>query len=100
VVGIASTLTFWLLAILGTIGAVQLRRKHRLTWPLVAMAPFVAVMAAATYGLVRLRMPLDVALLVLAAVPIERGISRVQRRRVTRLRPKPREPQSSPPSPA
>jgi 4-amino-4-deoxy-L-arabinose transferase-like glycosyltransferase len=75
-VWVASTVTFWLLAIVGTVGAVQLRRARRLTWPLVGMAPFVTVMAAVTYGLVRLRMPLDVALLVLAAVAIERWLTR------------------------
>jgi len=91
-VWIASTATFWLFAILGTIGAVQLRRARRLTWPLVAMVPFVTVMAIVTYGLVRLRMPLDVALLVLAAVPIERGVTRLQRRRVRPTDPRPAEP--------
>ena len=40
------------------------------------MAPFVTVLAAGTYGLVRLRMPLDIALVVLAAVPIERLLAR------------------------
>jgi hypothetical protein len=67
----ASTLTFWVLAIAGGLGAVQLRRARRLVWPLAVMAPFVTVLAAGTYGLVRLRMPLDIALVVLAAVPVE-----------------------------
>jgi hypothetical protein len=66
-----STLTFWVLAIAGGLGAVQLRRARRLVWPLAVMAPFVTVLAAGTYGLVRLRMPLDIALVVLAAVPVE-----------------------------
>lgn len=71
-----STPTFWVLAIAGGIGAVQLRRARRLVWPLAVMAPFVSVLAAGTYGLVRLRMPLDIALVVLAAVPVEWLIAR------------------------
>ena len=71
-----STPTFWVLAAVGGIGAVQLRRSRRLVWPLAVMAPFVMVLAAGTYGLVRLRMPLDIALVVLAAVPIERLLAR------------------------
>lgn len=78
-VWVASTLTFYLLAGLGLIGAIQLRRSRRLVWPLAVMAPFVTVLAIATYGIVRLRMPLDIALLVLAAVPIERFLTRSRR---------------------
>jgi Predicted membrane protein len=75
-VWIASTLTFYVMVLLGVAGAVQLRRSGRLIWPLVVMAPFVTVLAVGTYGLARLRFPLDIALLVLAAVPIERFLIR------------------------
>ncbi len=84
---ITGTVMFWLLAIVGALGAWQLRKERRLVWPLVAMVPFVTLMAAVTYGLVRLRMPLDVALLVLAAVPIERGITRLRNRRPSSVDP-------------
>ena len=80
-VWIASTLTFYVMALLGVAGAVRLRRSGQLIWPLVVMAPFVTVLAAGTYGLARLRFPLDIALLVLAAVPIERWLSRRDDRR-------------------
>lgn len=76
---VISTVGFFLLAILGLIGVVQLRRARRLVWPLAVMAPFVTLLAVGSYGLVRLRMPLDIALLVLAAVPIERFLRRLQR---------------------
>ena len=76
---VASTLTFWVLAGLGLFGALQLRKSRQLVWPLAVMAPFVTVLAIGTYGLVRLRMPLDIALLVLAAVPIERFLARSRR---------------------
>ena len=75
-VWIASTLMFYVLAVLGVIGAVMLRRARRLVWPLAVMAPFVTAIAFLTCGLSRLRFPLDIALLVLAAVPIERLLFR------------------------
>jgi hypothetical protein len=46
-------------------------------WPLASIAGFVTLLAVVTYGAARLRAPLDVALLVLAAVPIERGLARI-----------------------
>jgi 4-amino-4-deoxy-L-arabinose transferase-like glycosyltransferase len=67
---IASAASFWLMSILGVFGAVQLHRARRLMWPLASIAGFVTVLAAVTYGTARLRAPFDVALLVLAAVPI------------------------------
>jgi hypothetical protein len=56
---------------------VMLHRARRMMWPLASVAGFVTLLAVATYGAPRLRAPLDVALLVLAAVPIERGLARV-----------------------
>jgi len=73
---IASTVSFWLLAVLGTIGAVRLRRRHVPIWPLVSMAPFVTAMSVLSYGFVRLRVPLDVALIILAAVPLAHWFGR------------------------
>jgi hypothetical protein len=78
---IASATSFWLLTALGAVGAVQLHRAGRMMWPLASIAGFVTVLAVVTYGAARLRAPLDVALLVLAAVPIERGLSRLTDRR-------------------
>jgi 4-amino-4-deoxy-L-arabinose transferase-like glycosyltransferase len=78
---IASTLFFWISVVLGGVGAVMLRRAGRIVWPLVVVAPFVTVLAAASYGLPRLRVPLDIVLVVLAAAPIERAIAWFGRRR-------------------
>ena len=47
---IASISVFWLMAILGVFGALQLRRAGRLMWPLGGIAAFVTMLAAATYG--------------------------------------------------
>jgi hypothetical protein len=73
---IASASTFWVTAVLGAVGAVLLHRAGRLMWPLASIAGFVTLLAVVTYGAPRLRAPLDVALLVLAAVPIARVIGR------------------------
>ena len=74
---IASASFFWLSAVLGAVGAVMLRRAGRMMWPLASIAGFVTLLAMVTYGSARLRAPLDIVLLVLAAVPIERGLTRV-----------------------
>ncbi len=71
---IASALSFYVLALLGAFGAVQLHRAGRLVWPLVVIAPFVTFIAMAGYGISRLRFPLDIVLLVLAATPIARVV--------------------------
>ncbi len=71
---IASALSFYVLVVLGAFGAVQLHRAGRRVWPLLVMAPFVSVIAAAGYGISRLRFPLDIVLLVLAAAPLARFI--------------------------
>jgi hypothetical protein len=74
---IASASFFWLSAALGAVGAVMLRRAGRMMWPLASIAGFVTLLAMVTYGSPRLRAPLDIALLVLAAVPIERVLTRI-----------------------
>jgi 4-amino-4-deoxy-L-arabinose transferase-like glycosyltransferase len=68
---ISATISFWLLAVAGGIGAFLLRRAGRLVWPLASIAAFVTLLSAVTYGVPRLRAPLDVVLLVLGAVTIE-----------------------------
>jgi hypothetical protein len=68
---ISATISFWLLAVAGGVGAFLLRRAGRLVWPLASIAGFVTLLAAVTYGVPRLRAPLDVVLLVLGAVTIE-----------------------------
>ena len=71
---IASALSFYVLVVLGAFGALQLHRAGRRVWPLLVIAPFVTVIAAGGYGISRLRFPLDIALLVLAAPPLVRII--------------------------
>ena len=78
---VATIISFYVLAVLGTIGAVRLRRQGRAVWPLVVLAPYVTVLAMLGYGTPRLRFPVDVALLVLAAVPVAEGVTWWSRRR-------------------
>ena len=59
----------------------MLHRAGRLMWPLVSVAGFVTLLTFVTYGAPRLRAPLDVALLVLAAVPIAAALERLPSRR-------------------
>ena len=71
----------WYLSVgLGALGAWQLHRRRRAVWPLIILIPFVSVLAAFGYGLPRLRMPLDVALAALVAVPVESWWCRITSR--------------------
>ena len=74
------TFMYWVLAPLATAGAVLLRRRRRLLWPLVATAVTVTIVAAATYGQQRFRIAAEPAILVLAAVTLVE-LGRVTRRR-------------------
>jgi len=68
------------LASLAVAGAVIVRRRRRLVWPLVATAVTVTIVAASTYGQQRFRIAAEPAILVLAAVTL------VELGRVTRTR--------------
>ncbi len=69
------TLMYWVLLPFAVAGAVVLRRRRRLLWPLAATAVTVTVVAASTYGQQRFRIAAEPALLVLAAVALV-GIGR------------------------
>jgi 4-amino-4-deoxy-L-arabinose transferase-like glycosyltransferase len=74
------TWMYWVLAPLAVAGAVIVRRRRRLVWPLVATAVTVTIVAASTYGQQRFRIAAEPAILVLAAVTL------VELGRVTRTR--------------
>jgi len=57
-------------------GAVVLRRRRRVLWPLLAPALSVTATAALFYGIVRFRVPADVAMVVLGAVAVDRALDR------------------------
>ncbi len=69
------TYMYWGLLPFAIAGAVALRRRRRLLWPLAATALTVTIVAASTYGQQRFRIAAEPALLVLAAVAIV-GIAR------------------------
>jgi len=64
------TLMYWVLAPLALAGAVVLRRRRRLLWPLAATAVTVTLVAASTYGQQRFRIAAEPAIVVLAAVAL------------------------------
>jgi 4-amino-4-deoxy-L-arabinose transferase-like glycosyltransferase len=69
---------FYVLQPLAIAGAVLLRRRRRPVFPLVVQALVVTFVAATAYGLQRLRVPWDVAAVVLAAVAVDAFISRAK----------------------
>lgn len=71
----------WVLIPVAVGGAVVLRRRRRSIAPFVATAITVTVTAALFYGIVRFRVPADVAIVVLAAVALDAGIERAALRR-------------------
>jgi uncharacterized membrane protein YjgN (DUF898 family) len=64
------TWMYWVLAPLAVAGAVILRRRRKLLWPLAATAVTVTIVAASTYGQQRFRIAAEPAILVLAAVTL------------------------------
>lgn len=75
----ASWAGFWMyLAMLpfAVCGAVVLRRAGRMIWPLVGTAVIVTLTAALFYGIIRFRIPAEVALVVLAAAGLEALVGR------------------------
>jgi glucose-6-phosphate-specific signal transduction histidine kinase len=79
------TVMYWALLPFAIVGAVILRRRRRLVWPLVATAMTVTLVAAATYGQQRFRIAAEPALLVLAAVALHAAWQRVRRARANSL---------------
>lgn len=67
---VLAIVTFYGVQLLAAVGAVRLHRLGVAVWPLVAVIASTIVVAAATYGLTRLRMPYDVATVPLAAAGI------------------------------
>jgi hypothetical protein len=65
-----SVVLFFVLQPLAVVGAVKLRRHGRPVMPLLAQAVVVTVVAVLAYGIARLRIPWDVATVVLAGVGI------------------------------
>ncbi|MEZ5208380.1 MAG: glycosyltransferase family 39 protein [Acidimicrobiales bacterium] len=65
-------LTWWALAPLSVVGAVALRRRRVPIWPLVSSVVVVTITLIAFYGIVRFRLPADLAATVLGAVGIDR----------------------------
>ena len=62
---------YWALVPLAIGGLLVLRRRHIMVWPLVAQFAMVTITAAAFYGLIRFRIPAEVALVVLAAAALD-----------------------------
>ena len=108
----AGVLSWWVTAPLAVAGAVVLRRRGVPIWPFVAMVVAVGVTAVLFYGIVRFRVPADVAALVLAAVAVDALLS-ISRRAADAVeaadpatreaalveRPEPGEPSGGPPTP-
>jgi 4-amino-4-deoxy-L-arabinose transferase-like glycosyltransferase len=69
--------SFWVMVPFAVAGGVALRRRRIPLTPLVAQFVMVTVTALAIYGLVRFRVPAEVALVVLAAVGVDRLVARM-----------------------
>jgi 4-amino-4-deoxy-L-arabinose transferase-like glycosyltransferase len=70
-VGYTWTVLYWLLLPLGVLGAVVVRRRRILLYPLLAEFVIVAVSAATTFGQIRYRAGAEVPLLILASVAVD-----------------------------
>jgi 4-amino-4-deoxy-L-arabinose transferase-like glycosyltransferase len=61
---------YYPLLVLAVAGAVLMRRRRLVFWPLVVLAVFVTAMSALSYGTIRFRIPAEVSIVVLAAVTL------------------------------
>jgi hypothetical protein len=61
---------YYVLLVLAVAGAVLMRRRRLVFWPLVVLAVFVTVMSAVSYGTIRFRIPAEVSIVVLASVTL------------------------------
>lgn len=73
--------TWWAVAPIGVAGLVLLRRRGVLVWPLVSLVAMTFVTFVYAYGTTRFRSPLELALLIAAAVAIVHVTSRDPDRR-------------------
>ncbi|MDQ1462119.1 MAG: hypothetical protein QOI08_3603 [Actinomycetota bacterium] len=79
------TVMYWVLLPFAIAGAVILRRRRRVVWPLVATALTVTLVAASTYGQQRFRIAAEPGLLVLAAVALHAAWQRLRTARVNSI---------------
>lgn len=75
-VGWAGVVSFWLLVPFAVGGVNLLRSRGRAVWPLLATAVVATLTSALFYGLLRFRVPAEVALVVLAGVAAAELVSR------------------------
>jgi 4-amino-4-deoxy-L-arabinose transferase-like glycosyltransferase len=75
---------YYVLAMLGVCGAVVLRKRSHPLWPFAVILGEVVVVSAAVFGQTRYRTPLDVALVILSAVAIDRFVDMRSTRRAAR----------------
>ena len=73
--------SFWVMVPFAVYGGVSMRRRRVPLTPLVAQFVMVTVTAIVIYGLVRFRVPAEVALVVLAAVGVDGLVARATPRR-------------------
>jgi hypothetical protein len=74
----AGQVAWWVLAPIGLVGWVALRRRRVLVYPLVALGLMVLATTVYAYGAVRFRTPLELALLIGAGVAIDALVARTR----------------------
>jgi 4-amino-4-deoxy-L-arabinose transferase-like glycosyltransferase len=80
-VGYAIVWCFWIFGILAIVGVFLLRRRHVPVWPLVAFLFIVLVAVGSTFAQTRYRTPMEVSVLLLAAVTIDTAYEKWRSRR-------------------
>ena len=65
---------YWPLLVLSVVGLALLRRRRILIWPFFVLAGLVTFTAITSFGITRYRIPVDVCLAILAAVPVARAL--------------------------
>jgi 4-amino-4-deoxy-L-arabinose transferase-like glycosyltransferase len=98
VVGYAIVWCFWISGLLAIIGLFLLRRRHVPIWPLLAFLFIVLVAVGSTFAQTRYRTPMEVSVLLLAAVTLDTAYDTWRNRRAAEPAPDP-EPADNEPEP-
>lgn len=92
----AGFVLWWVMLVPAVAGAVALRRRRVPLWPLLSTIAIVTITLTAFYGIVRFRLPADIAAVVLAGIGLDAYVLRPRRRREPEVAPRPTPAASAP----
>jgi 4-amino-4-deoxy-L-arabinose transferase-like glycosyltransferase len=96
VVGYAIVWCFWIFGILAIVGLFLLRRRRVPIWPMLAFLVIVLISVGSTFAQTRYRTPMEVSVLLLAAVTLDAAYDKWRNRRASEPAPEVEPPDTEP----